>query len=36
VVPLAPPGDEAANHAVSDRALLLRGRLLDHREARSA
>ena len=33
VVPLAPPGDEAAIHAVSDRALLLRGRLLDHREA---
>jgi PAS domain S-box-containing protein len=33
VVPLAPPADDEATHAVSDRALLLRGRLLDHREA---
>ena len=33
VVPLSPPGDEDAVNAVSDRALLLRGRLLDHREA---
>jgi EAL domain-containing protein (putative c-di-GMP-specific phosphodiesterase class I) len=33
VVPLTPPADDEATHAVSDRALLLRGRLLDHREA---
>jgi PAS domain S-box-containing protein len=33
VVPLTPPGEDASRPGVSDRALLLRGRLLDHREA---
>jgi PAS domain S-box-containing protein len=33
VVPLRPPGGDATTQPVSDRALLLRGRLLDHREA---
>ncbi len=33
VVPLSPFCDDQTTHAVSDRALLLRGRLLDHREA---
>jgi PAS domain S-box-containing protein len=33
VVPLSPPDGAAATQAVSDRALLLRGRLLDHRRS---